>query len=210
MLKRILRPGLIDRLRTHFVRGPAGFGRPAAAAVFDQEYASGAWAHFHALPELARQAVIAAMATSLRPEPSVLDLGCGSGRLAQLFQPYAPRRYLGVDVSTEGLRQAATLGLTGCEFVCANFETWRPREQFDVIIFAESIGYAHDPGAIAREFLPHVAPGGLLVISHFRGGNWEAMWRRILRHADIVESTTITNAHGQTWDIRFLRARPAA
>jgi SAM-dependent methyltransferase len=201
-----LRPrGLFARLRRKFLLEPAGFGRPVDQAAVDGEYRSGAWAHFHQLPELPRQSVIVGYVTQLYPNPAILDLGCGSGRLAQLFQPHPFRRYLGVDLSQEGIRMARALGLKGCEFTEGNFEIWRPREKFDVIIFSECIGYAHDPGALVAAFLPWLEPGGTVVISHFRFGHWAAHWRRVEQHLKVFEATTVANDRGQTWDIRLLR-----
>jgi SAM-dependent methyltransferase len=199
------RPDLLARLRRKFLLEPAGFGRPVDQSAVDGEYRSGAWAHFHQLPELPRQSVIVGYVSQLHPNPSILDLGCGSGRLAQLFQPHPFHRYLGVDLSPEGIRMARELKLEGCEFAEGNFETWRPAEKFDVIIFSECIGYAHDPGALVAAFLPSLAPGGTVVISHFRFGHWAAHWRRVEQHLQAFEATTVANARGQTWDIRLLR-----
>lgn len=197
----------IKRARRKFLLAPAGYGRPIPKEVLDREYSSGSWAHFRELPELARQSVVVGAVTSLFPNPAILDLGCGSGRLAQLFQPHPFRHYLGVDISTEGLRLARELKLSRSEFIEGNFETWRPTEQFDAILFSECIGYAADPGATTAAFMPFLTPGGTVVISHFRFGHWEAHWRRVERHLSPFDSTTVTNIRGQTWDIKLLRPR---
>lgn len=201
----LLPRNLIPRLRRRFLLEPAGYGRPIDPAALDGEYKSGAWAHFHELPELPRQSVIVGYVTELHKNPAILDLGCGSGRLAQLFQPHSFRRYLGVDLSAEGIRMARALNLRGCEFAEGNFESWIPAEKFDVIMFTECIGYAHDPGALVARFLPWLEPGGTIVISHFRFGHWEAHWRRVYAHARPFTATTVANESGQTWDIRLLR-----
>lgn len=198
------RPSFAARLRQKFLREPAGYGRPIPVAALDHEYASGSWSHFHGLSELARMAVVVVTASTVRANPAVLDLGCGSGRLAQLFQPYAPRRYVGVDLSREGLKIARDLNLAGCEFIEGNFETWRPQEQFDVVMFSECIGYATDPGETARTFAQFISPGGCMIISHFRFGHFAAQWRRIEQHLAVKESTAVTNAKGQTWDVKVL------
>lgn len=202
---KIFRRDLLDKLRRRFLLKPAGYGRPLDQAAADGEYRSGAWAHFHQLPELPRQSVIVGYVTALHQNPSILDLGCGSGRLAQLFQPHPFRRYLGVDLSPEGLRMARDLQLARCEFAEGNFETWRPAEKFDVIIFSECIGYAKDPGALVAAFIPWLAPGGTVVISHSRFGHWEAHWRRVHQHLTAFEAATVANERGQTWDIKLLR-----
>jgi len=204
-LSLLLRRDFLARLKYKFILAPAGYGRPLPKAAVDGEYASGAWSHFHQLPELARQAVIVVTVNQLHPTPAILDVGCGSGRLAQLFQPYPTSRYLGVDLSSEGILQAQALNLKGCEFVEGDFETWRAVERFDVIIFSECIGYARDPGALMAAFLPYLKSGGHVVISHFRFGHWAAHWQRIERHLRVVESTTVTNSRGQTWDVKVLQ-----
>jgi SAM-dependent methyltransferase len=201
----LFRSGFLARLRRKFIDEPAGYGRPVDPATADGEYRSGAWAHFHQLPELPRQSVIVGYVAQLHARPAILDVGCGSGRLAQLFQPYPFRRYLGVDLSPEGLRLARALGLRGCEFAEGNFETWRPTEKFDIIIFSECIGYARDPGALVAAFTPWLAAGGTIVISHFRFGHWAAHWQRVEQHLAAFEATTVANARGQTWDIKLLR-----
>lgn len=196
---------LIARLRRKFLLEPAGYGRPVDQAAVDGEYRSGAWAHFHQLPELPRQSVIVGYVTELHKNPSILDLGCGSGRLAQLFRTHPFRRYLGVDLSPEGIKMARALNLERCEFAEGNFETWQPREKFDVIMFSECIGYARDPGALVAAFAPWLETGGTVVISHFRFGHWQAHWRRVNQHLKTFEATTVANDRGQTWDIRLLR-----
>lgn len=205
---KFFRRDLFARLWHKLCLAPAGYGRPVDQCAVDGEYRSGAWAHFHQLPELPRQSVIVGYVAALHRTPSILDVGCGSGRLAQLFEPYPFRRYLGVDLSAEGLRMAQKLKLARCEFVEGNFETWRPKEKFDVIIFSECIGYAVDPGALVASLLPYLEPRGTVVISHFRYGHWQAHWRRVERHLKAFAATTVANDRGQTWDIRLLRPIP--
>jgi SAM-dependent methyltransferase len=196
---------LFTRLRRKFFLDRAGYGRPVPPAIFDGEYTSGAWAHFGHDAELARQVLVAGLAAHLHPHPAVLDLGCGSGRLAQLLQPFQPRRYLGVDISPAGLALARGLVLEGCEFVEADFESWRAPEPFETICFSECLGYARDPGALVAAFAPALTAGGHFIISYYRSGHWEAIWRRIDAHARTLEGTVVSNSRGQTWDIRVLQ-----
>lgn len=196
---------LAQKLIRKFIKSPLGYGRPVDQTTVDGEYRSGAWAHFHQLPELPRQSVVVGYVSQQYANPAILDVGCGSGRLAQLFQPHSFRRYLGVDLSPEGIKMARALNLTGCDFTEGNFETWRPAEKFDVIIFSECVGYADDPGAMVAAFLPWLESGGMVVISHFRYGHWSAHWRRVEQHLAVIEATTVANARGQTWDIKVLR-----
>jgi SAM-dependent methyltransferase len=210
MIPNPFRRDLLRRLQHKFFSAPAGFGRPLPQAVLDHEYSSGAWAHFNGSAELSRQVLVAGTAAELHPHPSVLDIGCGGGRLAQLFQPFQCHRYLGVDLSAEGISRAKALNLPGCEFVSGDFETWRPSETFDVILFSECVGYARDPGQLTASFVPFLTPGGHIIISHFRFGHWAAHWRRIERELAVVDATTVINRLGQTWDIKILEPRRGA
>jgi SAM-dependent methyltransferase len=198
---------LISRLRRKFILDPAGYGRPLSREVLDGEYRGGAWAHFDSLAERPRQLLVAGLAGTLHPRPRVLDIGCGSGLMAQLLQPYQPARYLGIDLSEEGLARARALGLPGAEFLAASFETWRPAETFDVVILSECVGYARDPGALVGGLLPALAGGGHAIVSYYRSGHWEALWRRIEAAATVLSTTTLSNPQGQTWDIKLLQPR---
>jgi SAM-dependent methyltransferase len=204
-------PGIIaklkDRLAQKLLRDPAGFGRPIPKEALDREYRSGHWDHFFAFDELPRNLVIAGAVHHFFPLPAVLDVGCGSGRLATVFQAYPRSRYLGVDLSSEGVARARALALPGMEFLEGNYETWRPEGRFDAIIFNECIGYARDPAATLAAFAPHLTPGGLFFLSHYRFGSYRAQWRRMDRVAETKYATAVMSAQKQVWDIRILRPR---
>ncbi|SDS64124.1 class I SAM-dependent methyltransferase [Opitutus sp. GAS368] len=201
---------LPSRLWQKFVGDPAGLGRPAPAEVFDREYRSGSWDHFSDSTELPRYLALAGAIHHHYPEkPAVLDLGCGNGRLAEVFQPHPFSRYVGVDLSTAGLERARTLALPRVEFLLGDYETWRPAGRFDAIVFNESIGYARDPAATLAAFRAVLTPGGLFFISLFRFGHAAAQWRRLAGICATVAAAAVTDASGEkTWDIKVLRPRP--
>ena len=198
---------LKDRLLQKFVRDPAGFGRPVPPAALDGEYRNGHWDHFFSFAELPRNLVLAGAIHHCFPDqPAVLDLGCGSGRLATVFARYPFSRFLGVDVSRESVARARALALPRMEFIEGNFESWRPEETFDAIAFNECIGYAHDPAATLTAFSKHLRPGGRFFLSHFRFGSYAAQWRRMSTICETVEATSVMDATGEKiWDIKILR-----
>ena len=199
-----------NRLLQKFVRDPAGYGRPVPPAALDGEYRSGHWDHFFSYAELPRNLVLAGSIHHCFPvAPAVLDLGCGSGRLATAFQHYPFSRYLGVDLSAEGVGRARALALPRMEFITGDYETWRPEGQFDAIAFNECIGYARDPAATLAAFSSHLRPGGRFFLSHFRFGSYAAQWRRMATVCETVEASAVTDASGEKiWDIRILQPRP--
>jgi trans-aconitate methyltransferase len=204
-------PGILakikDRVAQKFVRDPAGYGRPIPKEALDNEYRSGHWDHFFAFDELPRNLVIAGAVHHFYPRPAVLDMGCGSGRLATVFQSYPVSRYLGADLSTEGVARARALALPGTEFVEANYETWRPEGRFEAIIFNECIGYARDPAATLAAFAPHLTPDGRFFLSHYRFGSYQAQWRRMEQVCAVEAATAVLSPQGQIWDIKILRPR---
>lgn len=201
-------PSILQRLRQKFILGPAGYGRPLDREVLDREYLTGAWDHFRQPPELARQILVAGLAAHWHPQPRILDVGCGSGRFAELLQPHRPARYLGVDKSPAGLAIARQLGLPGCEFVEGDLETWMTDERFDVIVLNEVLGYMSDPAKVMGPLAQALAPDGHLIASVFRSGHWQALWRRTEQVVTCLHATTVTNDRQQTWDIRVLQPLP--
>jgi SAM-dependent methyltransferase len=198
-----------DRLVQKFVRDPAGYGRPIAKEALDREYRSGNWDHFFGWDELPRNLVLAgAINFSFPDSPRVLDLGCGSGRLATVFRHYPFARFLGVDISSEAVARARALEIPRMEFIEASYETWRPDECFEAISFNECIGYAQDPAETLRAFTRHLAPGGLFFLSHFRFGAYAAQWRRMAGVCDTLHATAVMSADGtQIWDVRVLQPK---
>lgn len=186
-------------------------GRPVPKEVFDREYRAGHWDLLEGMEELPRNLVLAGLVTRMLDRPSVLDVGCGNCRLIELLKAQPIGRCMGVDVSSEGIQRARTRGITGVELVEADFETWRPADKFDAIIFNESIGYAGDPAATIGDFSAHLSDGkGMFFISYFRSGNHTALWRRIGRVCKPVFATSIVSDEGKAWDIKVLRPRTAS
>ncbi len=184
-----------------------GLGRPIDKATLDSEYRTGSWDHFFGWDELPRHLVLAGAVHHYFPHVALLDVGCGSGRLAQLYQVYPFTRYLGVDLSTEGLAKARALNLKNTEFKEADFETWRPTEQFDAITFNECLAYSIDPGATLAAFIPSLKPGGRFFISHHRFGPAEAQWRRMDQVTEVEAATAVLSPNGSIWDIKVLKPR---
>jgi len=186
-----------------------GLGQPVPSAALDHEYASGQWDHFFGPHELARHETLLALIRLSAPRPRLLDLGCGSGRLASLLPPGSVEGYLGVDISGTGLDRARSLALPHGQFLQADFEQWTPPSgHYDVITFNECLGYAPDPLRTARRFAATLRSGGVVIVSHFRSGNYLAFWQRLSREFAFTQPRVVTNDRGQVWDLRVLRPLP--
>lgn len=212
---------LTDYAVYKFLRAPRGGGKPVPASALDAEYRSGHWDSFFGPDEQPRYDALVALIARLHPQPRLLDVGCGSGRLASILLPAHTARYTGLDLSEEGLARARSLNLpASTAFLHADFETWPSSQRtpssrtndstFDLIIFNESIGYARDPARVARSFAARLAPGGSLVVSYYRSGNHEAIWRRLYRDFTFSNENVVHNAAGLVWDLKVLKPRLTA
>ncbi len=105
---------------------------------------------------------------------SILDIGCGSGNTATELAATAYQSYLGVDISETALAKARRRS-EECgrhdknRFVCADFLTYVPTEQFDVILFRESM--YHVPlgkvKATLDRYSVYLKDGGVFIVRLF-------------------------------------------
>ena len=77
-----------------------------------------------------------------------------------------------------------------------------------MIVVNEVVGYFHDPGAMLQKLATALRPGGALVVSLYRWGNADAIWRRIDTRFYTLRSTSATNSgRDKNWDLRILTPR---
>jgi len=100
---------------------------------------------------------------------SVLDLGCGYGRIADLFVD-AGCQYTGYDVSEVAISQALKRSPTA-QFEVVDLLKWQANRQYDaVIVFYVFVHFVKDETwqKILKQAMASVKPGGFLVFAdHF-------------------------------------------
>ena len=109
---------------------------------------------------------------------SILDIGCGSGNTATEMDAKVYQSYLGVDISEAALTKARKRS-QDCgrgdknRFECADFLTYVPTGQYDVILFRESM--YHVPlgkvKATLDRYSVNLKEGGVFVVRLFAGSN---------------------------------------
>jgi SAM-dependent methyltransferase len=196
--------GLTTRLHFWLAKAYRGAGRPATKAVLDMQYQSGGWRRLDTLEQMLPCMIVAGYVHHLGREPRVLDVGCGHGRLAALLSRFPIESYVGIDLSSEAISQARGAAIAGAEFVTADFDQWRPAGKFDVIVFLDSLYYAEDPLATLNRYSNALDADGHLIVSMYRYSNNALIQRRLARHFDELDRTTVRN-HGKRWDIQILR-----
>jgi trans-aconitate methyltransferase len=197
---------LYDYLHYRFIHAPLGGGKPVPESFLNQEYKSGAWDHFLGKDEEERHRLLVELIQERGSALSLLDLGCGSGRLVSLLDTTSVSEYLGVDLSEEGLAKARSLN-SARTFIHGNYESWKPERSYDVITFNECLGYARIPARTIETFCSFLKPQGCIIISHFRWGNHAAIWKALEKITTTVRAREARNAKGQIWDLKVLIPR---
>jgi 2-polyprenyl-3-methyl-5-hydroxy-6-metoxy-1,4-benzoquinol methylase len=186
---------------------PKGYGRPVPKATWDSQYQEGAWDHLFSLDELAHYMVIVGYARHLFKAPKILDVGCGPGRLLELLTSLQFESYVGIDLSSEAIDKARSLGISNATFQVADFEEWTPKEEFNTVIFNESLCYARRPVDAVLRYTDLLKREGAAIVSLCRFGNHGIIWKNLEAQFSMVDSTTVENSKAQMWDIRVLQRK---
>jgi SAM-dependent methyltransferase len=96
----------------------------------------------------------------------IVDLGCGSGKLARRLAA-AGNAVTGVDASEEQIRLARAEKAAGAapDFILAPMEnTGLPDASFDLAVVSQALHHASEPSAAVREAYRLLAPDGRLLI----------------------------------------------
>lgn len=103
---------------------------------------------------------------------TVLDLGCGTGWFTRKFADFEQVGSVsGVDLSFGMLEQARKNGPTGINWIVGDAEHLPfPDNSVDVIFSNLMIQWCNDPGAVFRECLRMLRPGGHLMVSTLLDG----------------------------------------
>lgn len=118
----------------------------------------------HCLEYLAN---VTTLMSLMRPPPArIVEFGCGTGWLGQLF---AQRGYevVGVDISPDAIAMAeqmkAERGLARASYLLADYEEVRIDPSADYVIFHDALHHAEDEGAAMRAAYAALRPDGMVL-----------------------------------------------
>jgi 2-polyprenyl-3-methyl-5-hydroxy-6-metoxy-1,4-benzoquinol methylase len=148
---------------------------------------------------------------------SILEVGCGNGSLHErLKKTYPYSRYLGIDASPDAIEQALTRARSASEgptpetaltlFQQADPGTFTSPEQFDVIIFRETLLALSDPLQTLQRYEPMLSPGGLIIVSLSHSHqDAPGVWRGIDQRYDIQDAILLEHLPtGRAWTIKAM------
>jgi SAM-dependent methyltransferase len=124
----------------------------------------------------------------------ILDLGCGPGNTANELANGAYRSYIGVDISEVALEKAARRTRENGRadkncFVNSDFLGYSPAQDFDVILFRESL--YHVPYGqvlpIIEKYSKHLKKNGVFVVRLYAGDNTKKTKFRVTRKLGLLK-----------------------
>lgn len=172
--------------------------RPQRVSVssWDNEYRDGAWNYLETIGSLAGQVSILGYCQYLAPS-SILDVGCGAGLLAAKLKVLPYKSYLGIDISSEAIEQAAKLQDERTQFAVADANQFEPKSTFDVIIFNQSMNYMPQPAARMAYYAKYLTPRGRLIVSLCNSARARAAWPLVTQDMHVEDSVTFMQSEGK-------------
>jgi len=135
--------------------------------LWDEEFSGG---HWNFIDETSGDCVYPYL-EKYSKKGSVLDLGCGPGNTANEMKASAYQKYVGVDVSEAALEKARMRSRANGrdvknEFAQGDMLKYVPGQQFDVILFRESM--YHVPLGkvkwVLDRYADYLRPGGVFIV----------------------------------------------
>jgi SAM-dependent methyltransferase len=154
-----------ERVRTRFEE---------RAHQFDDLYEDERWLVRMLRPGLFRRRRLAVETVKAYGAPSVLDVGCGSGRIGEFVLQAGAGHYVGVDFSGPMIDLAQVRlerFADHIQLLVDDFLTAPLTGQFDVILAVGLFDYLPDPHRFSRRMYELAAPGGC-VVGSFPTWSW--------------------------------------
>ena len=175
----------------------------------DHEYASGGWDYLEGAQELPRFGVVSAYCQAFARGGRILELGCGTGVLAERLDASRLGAYRGVDISATAIEQARTrVPDERFAFEAADIATYAPAGPYDAIVFNEVLEYLDDPRATVARYWEAAAPEGVVIVSQYLSPTvtrTRRIWRMLEPDHATLAQATVSTRRDLTWIIKVLR-----
>jgi 2-polyprenyl-3-methyl-5-hydroxy-6-metoxy-1,4-benzoquinol methylase len=178
---------------------------------WEREYTTGHWDYLRTLEQAARYQVIAGYVQHFAPGGSVLDVGCGDGHLQEILARAGYERYLGLDLSSEAIRRAASRGDERTDFRQVEVDELETDERFDVVVFNEVLYYLAAPMEVLDRYERFLTPEGIFVASIHGARPWNRrLWKMIARRYPTLDQVEVSHGSGKFWTIKVLSPKERA
>jgi len=132
----------------------------------------------------------------VQPNKRVLDIGCATGRIAELLKKEKNCFVVGIEVNKE----MAEIAKKRCnKVIIENAETVKkidfPKGYFDIIIFADVLEHCSNPGEILTNLRGYLSDEGYILISVPNVANWEIRLKLLMGKFDYKGGTILDTGH---------------
>lgn len=169
------------------------------------------WTHGYDLDtskEDARYGALIALMQRYEDGGMLLDVGCGDGLLEQRYRKVSAAPMTAFDYSAAAIELAKARNLAGVEFLCADSRTFRPAEQFSIIVLNESLYYLEDHLGVMENLALSLTPSGVFIVSMYDTLITKRIWKSVERSYQLIHGVTVKDEDtGCLWRIRSLRPR---
>jgi len=142
---------------------------PVKQSDWEREYSHGDWDYLSNISESSRYCVISGFIRCLGSDPSIADLGCGTGLLSAYLGSSNYARYTGIDISEAAINRARRNEDEHTRFLVGDLTQVALNDKYDVIVCSECLYYLRDPIAVLLRHSQFVTPGGVIITSLFLG-----------------------------------------
>ena len=140
-------------------------------------------------------------------EGTVLDVGCGSGKLFHYLTEHAGMPagwYTGIDCCCKAVRQAAAR-FPEAGFGRRDYGQESVASRFDCVIFNDSLQCFDDPAATLDNCVEKNMHACSVLIVCIPEGQHEVLWRMLAQRCHVVDVQTVKDDDGSAWTLRALR-----
>lgn len=202
------RRGPVHRLLRDLYR----FSRRHTVSVnqWDAEYAGDGYAErLDTITHVGHHSVILGYLTYGAKEPTILDVGCGHGRLLRLLAGLDFAEYVGMDWSPQAVQRARSLSIPRTRFEVADMDHWETTQRFDAVVLNNCLSYSVDPRQMFERALGWLSEQGLVIVAMYRGLGARYIWSLVHSAAvDQLAACAVKDVRtGAVWDVKVLRPR---
>jgi trans-aconitate methyltransferase len=140
-------------------------------------------------------------------EGTVLDVGCGSGRLYHYLTEYAcmpANGYTGIDSYGDAVRLAAAR-FPEAGFGRRDYGRESVASRFDCVIFNDSLHCFDDPAAILDKCVDRNMHACSVLIVALAAGQHDAVWRLLSERYRVVDEQTVRDGNGSAWVVQAMK-----
>jgi len=131
----------------------------------------------------------------VKPNKTILDIGCASGELGNYLRRNLNAKVYGVDISNIAIKNAKR---KLDEAVVCNIETDKlpfQKKFFDIIICGDVLEHLFNPEGTLEKLQQYLKPDGYMILSVPNIANIEIRWNLLWGKFDYTESGILDNGH---------------